>query len=116
MANGIVMVATDLVRPSVKSILLPISLPLLILVPMELYLATGGVLYAHGSSMLLLLIAVSLGVAAFVWELLVVPVAAYRLMKNPTLRSRLNVLTVIAGAIYVIGALVFGVEMYLQAA
>ena len=60
---------------------------------------------------MLLMFAVAWGAVACVWEVIAVPLAVYRLARNPALRLRTNVLAVSAGAAYILLSVAFAVGL-----
>ena len=89
------------------SILWPMVFPVAVFVAIEVYLAAGNVLYAHGPSMYLLLISALVGAVVVPWELFALVRGTAHLSKYPQLRSRLNVLSLAAAACYVFGAVIW---------
>lgn len=101
-------------RPSIGALLWPLAVPVAVFACTELYLSTGEVLYAHGASSMLLLLAALWGAAALVWELFAVPVCVFNLARSPGLRTRVNLLAVSAATIYIVVALCATIWFYGQ--
>jgi hypothetical protein len=92
-------------KPSPASVLWPMAFPVVVFLSMEVYSAAGNMLYAHGSSMFLLLTAAFFGAIAVPWELFALVQGAVYLDKFPELRSRPNVL--LLAACYLLGAVIW---------
>jgi hypothetical protein len=98
----IVTETTSILRPSSSAILWPLLFPVLVFAGIELYLFEGNVFYAHGSSSYLLNVAVACGGLACIWELVALPICAFKLLRQPMLRTRANLLAISLGALYVV--------------
>ena len=98
-------------RPPVISLLWPLSV--IVFLGVDLYLLSGEVLYPHGPSAYLILFALLWGGIALAWELVAVPMCLYRIARTPALRSRVNLLAVVAGALYIAAAVGFALNLYL---
>lgn len=99
-------------KPSAISLLWPIAPPVAVLLAIHLYLASGEVLYAHGPSMLLLLVAVLWGGAALLWEFVAVPLAVRAFIRAPANRSRGNLAAIVASCTYIAIAFAYGFYLW----
>jgi hypothetical protein len=79
------------------------AFPALVFVAIEVYLVSGHVLYAHGPSIYLVLLAGFVGMLAAPWEAFALVKGALHLRANPSLRTLPNVLCLAAAAIYLFG-------------
>ena len=90
-------------RPSAKSIAVPISIPVLFATLLLAAFAQGNV-NVHGGTGALALLSVISGVAVVIWELVAVPWAVATLVKNAQLRTRVNIAVVGLGVLYLLAA------------
>ena len=79
------------------------AFPAFVFVAIELYLVSGQVLYAHGPSTYLVLLAGFVGMLAAPWEAFALVKGAIHLRANPALRTLPNVLCLAAAAVYLVG-------------
>ena len=99
-------------RPSSKSLLYPLLAPALISIWILVDFAAGNV-NIHGGTAALLMLGIAAGVAVTLWEVVAVPLAACSLWRNPGARSKLNVVALSAGGIYLFCA-ASAYEYYLE--
>jgi hypothetical protein len=104
--------ASSKLKPTPYSILWPMAFPVGIFLLMQSYLATGGVLYAHGPSMLFLACAVAAGTVVAAWEASAVVRGATQLYRSPRLRTRTNLLALLAASAYVVASVVWAYHLY----
>ena len=83
------------------------AFPAFVFLAIELYLASGQVLYAHGSSTYLVLLAGFVGTLAAPWEAFALVRGTFQLRANASLRTLPNVLSLAAAAIYVFAFIVY---------
>lgn len=98
---------TSYLRPSPAALLWPLLIPSLVFIGTELYLFGGNVLYAHGPSSYVLLLVAGWGLIACIWEVIAIPICAYKLACRPSLRTRVNLLAIVLAALYVIAFMIF---------
>jgi hypothetical protein len=113
---GVMSETASVLWPSPAALLWPLLFPVLVFAGTSLYLFAGNVLYAHGTSSYLLLLAVFWGALACVWELIAVPICAYKLARNAALRTPVNLLAVSLSALYLVGSALVARELSAEAA
>jgi hypothetical protein len=93
--------------PSPIAIVTPMLFPVLCLAVTELHLFFGGLLGAHGPSIYFLLMASLLGVVVIPWELFACLSGSLQLRTHRRLRTRVNVLSLLAAGSYVLASLIY---------
>lgn len=96
---------TPYLRPSPAVLLWLLSVPVLVFGCTELCVLGGNILYAHGPSSYMLLLAAGWGLIAFIWAVVAVAIWVYKLSGEPALRTRMNVAALSLAVLYAIGFL-----------
>lgn len=96
-----------------KILLLPLIIPILTFVPIEIYLAGGGVLYAHGSAAELFLLGVVLSVCVLAWECFAVPYVVFSALKNRISLCRGDIFSIFLAVAYIFIAVLFVINLKL---
>ena len=98
-------------RPSPSALLWPLAFPVAVYAGTELYLLAGNVLYPHGLSTYVSLLALFWGALACLWEVVALPICAYQLARNPALRTRVNLLALCLALAYIVAAGLVALEL-----
>lgn len=96
-----------------KILLLPLIIPFLTFVPVEIYLAGGGVLYAHGSAAEFFLLGVVLSACVLAWECFAVPYLVCRALKNKISLCRGDVFSIFLAVAYILIVVLFVINLNL---
>jgi len=88
-------------------LLLPLVIPFLTFVPVEIYALCGGVIYAHGSSASLLLLGAGMSMCVLAWECFAVPYVVLAARKNKTPLRQSDILSILLAVAYIFLAAFF---------
>jgi hypothetical protein len=91
-------------RPSAKSIAVPLSIPAAFLLWFLGAFAVGDV-NVHGGTGALVLLTAFFGIAVAIWEAVAIPWAVNSLVGHPEFRTGLNIAAVGAGVLYLCATL-----------